>query len=109
MDTPNEFNHITFTNKDYDFFQDVYDGLYKAGELICCLTLPCLAFGEERSESEIYNAILENPVLAIGMAAVAQRERDYIAKLNLDIHRDDQIIEVLKTLSNIETILSKKG
>lgn len=110
MEIPTAFEYTSFPNNaDLNFSQDSYDGIYMAGELICTLTLPDLRSGEQRPEKDVYNAILKHPVLAIGITFIAQCERNYCAKLDLELHRDEQIKEMLKRLSNIETSLSQKG
>jgi hypothetical protein len=108
MEDPKVFEHIAFDTEGNGFIVDSYCGIYEVGESICSMTLPCLGIDEKRSEKEVYNALLKHPVLAIGMARIAQTERNYCAQLELELYRDEQIKEMLKILSRIETILSKR-
>lgn len=110
MKKPTVFEYTSFPdNKDLDFSQDAYDGIYMAGKLICTLTLPDLGADEQRPEKDIFNAVLKHPELAIGLATIAQNERNYSCELELSLHRDVQIKELLNRVSSIEAILSKKG
>lgn len=109
METPTAFEPTSFCNESNGFIIDSYCGIYEAGELICSITLPGLRIDEKRPEKDVYNAIIKHPVLAIGVTFIAQYERNYCAKLDLELYRDEQIKEILKNLLSIKTIFSKKG
>lgn len=87
-DDPYCFNHKGFNeNSDgYDVSHEVSDLLNLSAKVISELTTDA---PEERSlfnSPELAQLVVSHPLLAIGIALIAQKERNYISELDVGLH-----------------------